>query len=79
MKNEYIEYNNKRVPVEYFRAFVYNEFHDKKLVESADEFKNALASGEWFELPPPFKRKMRKKAVKHADSSTISDASLSTD
>lgn len=49
----YINYNNKRIPRELFRTFVYGVDEKgnvvQKLAESFDEFKQLVLSRNWFE------------------------------
>lgn len=49
----YINYNNKRIPRELFRTFVYGVDENgnviQKLAESFDEFKQLVLSRNWFE------------------------------
>lgn len=44
---ETVEYLGRRVLKDPFRVFVYND-NGKKLVNSYKEFKEAIASGQWF-------------------------------
>lgn len=63
----WVTYLGKKVPVSSFRAFVYSK-DDQKLVNSWDEFQEAMASGVWFaekkdissEQPKPRKRANKK-------------------
>ena len=52
-------YQGRWVDKEGFRAFVYDEKGREKLVNSYNEFEDAITSGIWFESKPviPLKRK----------------------
>lgn len=72
-----VDYQNRAVPKDHFRVFVYNK-NGQRLVESYEEFKAAIASKEWFETkaevhapPPPVKPKKVKKVK--TDGSTGTD------
>lgn len=48
MEEGYVTYQNREVPEEGFRVFIYAKDGNKKLVNSWDEFKNHVFSGEWY-------------------------------
>lgn len=45
----YVEYQGRMVKRHPFRAFIYSLDGKRKLVESYEDFQNALGSGLWFE------------------------------
>lgn len=50
-EGKHVLYNNRMVPVEGFRTFVYGPQSQKKLVSSWDEYTQAVKSGQWFSHP----------------------------
>lgn len=57
--SDQVEYQGRWVPKEHFRVFVYNK-SGERLVNSYEEYQEALASGLWFSTQdnvPSFKLK----------------------
>lgn len=48
MEGEFVVYEGRKVPKDNFRAFVYGTDNKRKLVESYEQFEEAMASGIWF-------------------------------
>lgn len=48
MENGNVTYQNRSVPRNGFRVFIYAKNGDKKLVNSWEEFKRCIDSNEWF-------------------------------
>lgn len=70
-KEEFVTYQGRVVPKEYFRVFVYNH-NGQRLIKSYEEFQAHIASKQWFETKaeiPPIKSP---KVKKHdADSTRV--------
>ena len=43
-----VKFLGRYIPKEHFRAFVYNKNNEQKLVDSWDEFEEAMSEGIWF-------------------------------
>jgi hypothetical protein len=48
MEGDFVVYENRKVPRDNFRVFVYGNDNKRKLVNSYDEFETAMATGVWF-------------------------------
>lgn len=65
-RDDDILYQGRWVPREHFRVFVYSHT-DEKLVNTHEEFVNAIATGVWFEKPPEPVAAVEEKAKKKGD------------
>lgn len=61
--NTHVMYEGRLVPVENFRAFVYNAQDEQKLVNSWSEYLIETSSGIWFSSKEIASEKIRKKRV----------------
>lgn len=57
-------YMGRIVDKKNFRTFVYSTVGERRLVESWDEFEDAMASGIWFSTPHDAKDSLNKKGKK---------------
>lgn len=61
MKGETVLYNDRVVPKEGFRAFIYGFDGKTKLVNSWQEFENEVSSGLWFSSKDKVPEKVKQK------------------
>lgn len=47
-REEMVCYDNRIVPKKGFRAFIYDQNGDQKLVQSWEEFESCIQTGTWF-------------------------------
>jgi hypothetical protein len=53
MKGESVLYNDRLVPKEGFRTYIYSKDNQQKLVNSWNEFECEIQTGLWFAKKPP--------------------------
>jgi len=66
--NDYVNYRGRTVLKEGFRAFVYGKDDNKKLVNSWNEYQDAIGSGFWFADKPPLKQRKKERIDDGTDS-----------
>jgi hypothetical protein len=65
---DYVEYLGKMVPREHFRVFVYSQDGKQKLVNSWNEYQEAIGSGMWFAEKQPLKQRKKERVSDGTDS-----------
>ena len=66
--NDYVNYKGRCVLREGFRVFVYAEDGTQKLVNSWNEYQNAIGSGQFYDVQPPLKTRKKERIADGADS-----------
>jgi hypothetical protein len=67
MSEEMVLYNDRYVPKKHFRAFIYSYDNAIKLVNSWQEYYDAMSSGLWYNNAMDVPEKLRSKKSKGGD------------